>query len=147
MDHCSLMDITWMLLSKMSLLDALYCLVHSGDGFLLPTLFFATLNHFSLNWPQWVCIAGQMGCTVYMSGRNLCLGSDVHEGTMHAATHALLHTGLLAAWRHFDLDLKLWERLHTTAAQFAAACPSRSEYALPRFGNWHFHMRRCGVCR
>ncbi|KAI7110428.1 hypothetical protein KC339_g91 [Hortaea werneckii] len=65
---------------------------------------------------------------------------------MHAATHALLRKSLLAAWRHVDLELKLWGRLHTTAAQFAAACPSRSEYALPRFGNWRFHMRRCGVC-
>lgn len=94
-----------------------------------------------------VCTAGQMVCTLHMGSRNLCLGSHVHECTMHAATQALLHTSLLAAWRHFDLDLKLWERLHTTAAQFAAACPSRSEYALPRFGEWHFHMRRCGVCR
>lgn len=48
--------------SDTSLLDALYCLVRSGHGFLLPTLFFATLDHFSLNWPQWVCTAGQM-CT------------------------------------------------------------------------------------
>lgn len=147
LDRRSIMDIAWMLFSDMSLLGALYCFVRSGDGFLLPTLLLATLNHFSLKWPQWVCTAGQMGCTVHTGGRNLCLVSHVHEGTMHAATHALLHTGLLAAWRHVDLESKLWKGPDTAAARRAAACPSRSECTLSRIGDRHFHMRRCGVCR